>query len=246
MKLGVPRGFTLVEMVATIVVSSILILGIAGFIELGTTGYVDSVERGRLQTQAKFLLEKMSREVRHSIPNLVSTDSPAGYETCLNFYPIDHSGFYTVSGADLQFVIGDDYTNEQIVDVGKKLIINPARMADIDNAIELTSSNTSISGAVFTVTDGQQALVSESVAKRMYLFSHRVAYCLPSTVKPSHLQRVDNGQAVAISDNIVTQAEFRYDQTDLRRGSLIHIDLDLTQNGENNHYQQDIQVLNVP
>ncbi|MFD2016726.1 PilW family protein [Vibrio olivae] len=58
MKLGAPRGFTLVEMVATIVVSSILILGIAGFIELGTTGYVDSVERGRLQTQAKFLLER--------------------------------------------------------------------------------------------------------------------------------------------------------------------------------------------
>ncbi len=38
------RGFTLVEMVLTLIVGSILVLGIAGFVELGTKGYADSVQ----------------------------------------------------------------------------------------------------------------------------------------------------------------------------------------------------------
>ena len=53
------RGFTLVEMVLTMVVGAILVLGIAGFVELGSKGYSDTVARQRLQTQAKFVLEKM-------------------------------------------------------------------------------------------------------------------------------------------------------------------------------------------
>lgn len=32
------RGFTLIEMILTIIVGSILVLGIAGFVELGSRG----------------------------------------------------------------------------------------------------------------------------------------------------------------------------------------------------------------
>ncbi len=239
------RGFTLIEMVITIVVSSLLILGIAGFIELGATGYVDSIDRQRVQTQAKFLLEKMAREIRHSIPNLLSTDVQTGAQSCLNFYPIDYSGFYTVSGADLLFVLGEDSVTN-VIDSGQSLIINPTRMADIDNAIALGSDNTSVSGSVFTITDGAQLLSSDSVAKRVYLFDASVSYCVIASAENSRLYRIENGDALPLSDDIVSQAEFRYDQTDLRSGGLVHIDLGLTQRGEQSRYQQDIQVLNVP
>lgn len=63
------RGFTLIEMIMTIIVGSILVLGIAGFLELGAKGYTDTVARQRIQTQAQFVLEKMSRELRHAVPN---------------------------------------------------------------------------------------------------------------------------------------------------------------------------------
>ena len=63
------RGFTLIEMVVTMVISGIIVLGIAGFVEFGTKGYADSIDRQRLQTQAKFALEKISREIRHAVPN---------------------------------------------------------------------------------------------------------------------------------------------------------------------------------
>ncbi len=242
----VNHGFTLIEMVLTMVVSSILILGIAGFIELGATGYVDSIDRQRLQTQARFMLEKMSREIRHSIPNLVSTELSGDAQTCLNFYPIDYSGFYTVSGADLLFVIGDDTGDAQVIDAGRSLIINPTRMADADNAVLLTSANTSVSGAVFTLAEGAALLSSDSVAKRVYLYQQAVAYCVEPAPKYGRLYRTSAEQSLPLSDDVVASAEFRYDQTDLRRGGIVHLDLNLMQNGESSHYQQDVQVLNVP
>ncbi len=240
------RGFTLLEMVITMVVSTLLILGIAGFIELGAKGYVDSVDRQRVQTQAKFVLEKMAREIRHSIPNLLSTERQTGAQSCLNFYPIDYSGFYTLSGADLLFVLGEDESPTNIIDVGQSLIINPARIEDVNNAISLRSENTSVSGAVVTILGGAQLISSDSVAKRVYLFDNPVSYCVVPSVQYSRLYRIENGQTLPLSGDIVSQSEFRYDQTDLRSGGLVHVELGLTQRDELSRYQQDIQVLNVP
>lgn len=63
------RGFTLIEMIVTIVIGSIIMLGIAVYLRLGVQGYSDSIVRQRLQTQAQFVTEKMSREIRHAVPN---------------------------------------------------------------------------------------------------------------------------------------------------------------------------------
>ena len=63
------RGFTLMEMIVTIVIGSFIMLGIAGYVQLGMKGYADTIDRQRMQTQAQFVLEKMSREIRHAVPN---------------------------------------------------------------------------------------------------------------------------------------------------------------------------------
>ncbi|KOO10365.1 MSHA biogenesis protein MshO, partial [Vibrio xuii] len=39
------KGFTLIEMVVTLIIGSILVLGIAGFVEFGARGYSDTIER---------------------------------------------------------------------------------------------------------------------------------------------------------------------------------------------------------
>ncbi|NMU26721.1 prepilin-type N-terminal cleavage/methylation domain-containing protein, partial [Vibrio parahaemolyticus] len=36
------RGFTLIELVLTIVIGSIIMLGIAGYVQVGMKGYVDA------------------------------------------------------------------------------------------------------------------------------------------------------------------------------------------------------------
>ncbi|MFA0054632.1 PilW family protein, partial [Vibrio echinoideorum] len=85
------KGFTLVELILSIVVSSILLLGLANFTEVGVKGYFGTVERYRLQTEANFVIEKISREMRHAVPNLFPSAVSSG---CVSFYPIVDSGFY--------------------------------------------------------------------------------------------------------------------------------------------------------
>ncbi|TOH24463.1 PilW family protein, partial [Vibrio parahaemolyticus] len=102
------RGFTLMEMIVTIVVGSFIMLGIAGYVQLGMKGYADTIDRQRIQTQAQFVLEKMTREIRHAVPN--SFHVPKDASQCLEFVPIEYSGFYTFKNNDLEFLLGNDST----------------------------------------------------------------------------------------------------------------------------------------
>ncbi|EGQ7759221.1 prepilin-type N-terminal cleavage/methylation domain-containing protein [Vibrio vulnificus] len=226
------RGFTLVEMVMTLIVGSILVLGIAGFVELGTKGYADSVDRQRIQTQAQFVLEKLSREFRHAVPNSFSDSG-----NCLSFYPIVYSGFYAVEGNDIQFLIGNTNATSPLAN-GLSLVINPSRQQD------LVSDSFDVSGLTngagyFAVLNQAASLESNSINRRHYIFNAngRVEYCFTA----GRISR--NGVQVADS---VSAASFNYLEPTLQRGGLVHIKLTFTQNDESSHYQQDVQVLNVP
>ncbi|EWS69184.1 MSHA biogenesis protein MshO [Vibrio vulnificus] len=226
------RGFTLVEMVLTLIVGSILVLGIAGFVELGTKGYADSVDRQRIQTQAQFVLEKLSREFRHAVPNSFSDSG-----NCLSFYPIVYSGFYAVEGNDIQFLIGNTSATSPLTS-GLSLVINPSRQQD------LVSDSFDVSGLTngagyFAVLNQAASLESNSINRRHYIFNAngRVEYCFTA----GRISR--NGVQVADS---VSAASFNYLEPTLQRGGLVHIKLTFTQNDESSHYQQDVQVLNVP
>ncbi|EHZ2847735.1 prepilin-type N-terminal cleavage/methylation domain-containing protein [Vibrio vulnificus] len=226
------RGFTLVEMVLTLIVGSILVLGIAGFVELGTKGYADSVDRQRIQTQAQFVLEKLSREFRHAVPNSFSDSA-----NCLSFYPIVYSGFYAVEGNDIQFLIGNTNVKPALAN-GLRLVINPSRQQDLVSDSFDVSGLTNSAG-YFAVPNQAASLESNSINRRHYIFNAngRVEYCFTA----GRISR--NGVQVADS---VYAASFNYLEPTLQRGGLVHIKLTFTQNDESSHYQQDVQVLNVP
>ncbi|HFQ5200901.1 TPA: PilW family protein [Vibrio vulnificus] len=226
------RGFTLVEMVLTLIVGSILVLGIAGFVELGTKGYADSVDRQRIQTQAQFVLEKLSREFRHAVPNSFSDSG-----NCLSFYPIVYSGFYAVEGNDIRFLIGNTNVTPPLAN-GLSLVINPSRQQDLVNDSFDVSGLTNGAG-YFAVLNQVASLESNSINRRHYIFNAngRVEYCFTA----GRISR--NGVQVADS---VSAASFNYLEPTLQRGGLVHIKLTFTQNDESSHYQQDVQVLNVP
>ncbi|HAS6359074.1 TPA: prepilin-type N-terminal cleavage/methylation domain-containing protein [Vibrio vulnificus] len=228
------RGFTLVEMVLTLIVGSILVLGIAGFVELGTKGYADSVDRQRIQTQAQFVLEKLSREFRHAVPNSFSDSG-----NCLSFYPIIYSGFYAVEANDIRFLIGNDKVTTPLSS-GLGLVINPSRKDDLENSF-FNVSNLDNSAGYFELTGQASQLTSESINHRHYIFNRAdlVEYCFDNDN-----QRI-NRKGVQVADN-VSAATFQYLEPTLQRGGLVHIKLTFTQNDESSHYQQDVQVLNVP
>ncbi len=225
------RGFTLIEMVLTMVVGSILILGIAGFVELGSRGYADSVARQRIQTQARFVLEKMMREIRHAVPN-----SFKAVDDCISFYPTVYSGFYSVSGANnetLSFVIGNSSVGNLN---GLKMIINPTNYTDFDSGIDLTSNST-------TITLGAP-LTSQSIANRFYIYGDQVAYCLNFTSQQI-TRSVNDTDETQVADS-VSAGVFSYAPPTLQRGGVVHLAVTFTQNSESSAFETDVQVLNVP
>ncbi|EGA67127.1 PilW family protein [Vibrio brasiliensis] len=238
------KGFTLIEMVITLIVGAILVLGIAGFVELGARGYSDTVERQRLQTQAKFILEKMSREIRHAVPNMLSSSTVLPQATsCISFFPIVDSGYYAVSGADIQFVVGQQGLSTDDID-DLTLVINPTQANPGNNVFPLT--DVSSANDTFFISDVANDLVGNSVSNRHYIYNPngRVDYCLVA----GQLRRAVNGlNDLPLSDTWV-DGTLDYIPATVQANGIVDVDITLNNalGDESSNFQQQIQVLNVP
>ncbi|ULN64577.1 prepilin-type N-terminal cleavage/methylation domain-containing protein [Vibrio gigantis] len=244
------KGFTLIELILAIVVSSILLLGLANFTEVGVKGYFGTVERYRLQTEANFVIEKISREMRHAVPNLFPSAVSSG---CVSFYPIVDSGFYVVSGADVNFLVSDSDSDVQSLQ-SLSMVINPTRsyeeISNIDNVFPLTkisqATGAGVSGAAFTLAGQASELVGGSVSNRHYIFDddNPVEYCL---FGDNFLTRANGGAPVIISDKLdIDQSSLQYLPATVQQNGIVDLTLTFTVNGETTTFEQEVQVLNVP
>ncbi|CAM3018501.1 PilW family protein [Vibrio rarus] len=252
------RGFTLIELIITIVVLAVIFLGIAGFVEFGTKGYTQSIDRQRLQNQARFAIDKMSREIQYAVPNsFVSTDDASN--KCIAFYPIQYSGFYTLneSTGKVEFVVANEnYTHPHTFPAGTRLVINPSHIEDLESdgqSVGLESTTTATDGHYFSVA---MNLTSESSAHRHFIYqdSRVTTYCINrintndnSARILRYLGDIKTHVGVVVATGVAfNESSFSYDQTSLQRGGLVHLDL-LFQNGdEKSQYKHDVQVSNVP
>ncbi|UTZ26952.1 prepilin-type N-terminal cleavage/methylation domain-containing protein [Vibrio campbellii] len=250
------RGFTLIELVLTIVIGSIIMLGIAGYVQVGMKGYVDASSRQRIQTQAQFVLEKMAREIRHAVPNSFAMTNTAD-ESCLSFVPTLNSGYYfqEPTSNDLLFITGENVPGDTLkASDGIRFVINPTHYDDlISGAVSnhLIDKDLALNGddgngnADFYRYSLTTPLPSDSIAHRIYLyqFATKVEYCIVKTgVRSNRLTR--NGTVV---ENIVAdESQFDYTNVSLQTGGIVYLKFAFEQNGEVSTYQQDVQVLNVP
>ncbi|OBT17477.1 hypothetical protein A9264_01365 [Vibrio sp. UCD-FRSSP16_10] len=243
------RGFTLIEMIVTIVVMAVVFLGITSFTVSGFDGYIDATNRERQQQQSRFVIEKMSREIRNAVPNSFNTllDSSTSSK-CLTFFPIHFSGLYDWqgNGTDLDFITGQSGAT---LESGDRIVINPSRYEDLittPNSHDISALNPPNANGVYTLEN--VSLPSTSVAQRHYIYNSNdsVQYCISRTTTTTDVAVLTrNGFMVADSLNF-SSSNFQFVQASLQRGGLIHLDLLFEQNGEQSAYKHDVQVLNVP
>ena len=86
-------GFTLVELVTSLIILAIVSVGISGFIRSSMQIFNDVTEREQLLGDSQFAVERLTREIRNAIPNSVRLAGDASVH-CLQYIPIDYSTFY--------------------------------------------------------------------------------------------------------------------------------------------------------
>ncbi|WP_298440967.1 prepilin-type N-terminal cleavage/methylation domain-containing protein [uncultured Ferrimonas sp.] len=77
------RGFTLIELVVTVVVISVLALGVTSFINYGARIYQSSSDWQQQMSQLRLASQRFSREVSQAVPGTVSVGS-----SCISFRPL--------------------------------------------------------------------------------------------------------------------------------------------------------------
>ncbi|AJR07376.1 prepilin-type cleavage/methylation domain-containing protein [Photobacterium gaetbulicola] len=245
------QGFSLMEMVIALVILGIISLAIGSYLQLGAEGYVSTVSRDRVQSQARFALEKMTREIRHAAPNSLVTSSqfsvaPTG--RCVSFYPIHLAGFTLgntrTTNVELVPTIGSE-SEWQAVESSDQL----ALAVGLGNAAEyalqpykIRSVDAGAAGSGTVLVNVSAPLENRSPANRAYVYGQPVSFCLEANV----LRRKSGNSSVVIAEQ-VSGFDVAVNGKGLENNSMVHINLAFQdgRTGEHFRYEHTVQVINV-
>lgn len=88
------KGFTLVELIAVIVILGVLGAASFTFVRFGAEIFRDVSERDVLVNEARFALERMSREMRSSLPGSARVFEDDTGAQCIEYVPVVTGGAY--------------------------------------------------------------------------------------------------------------------------------------------------------
>jgi MSHA biogenesis protein MshO len=132
------RGFTLIELIITLVILVIVSVGISGFIRSSVQIFSDVTEREQLLGDSRFVIERITREARNAVPGSIRVSGNSSVH-CLQFAPIDYSTFYIeapilpTSETTIEVVaMGDINGNAYVPDTSSTFaFIFPTRNVDV-------------------------------------------------------------------------------------------------------------------
>ncbi|GAB3027362.1 type II secretion system protein [Bowmanella dokdonensis] len=202
------------ELVTVIIILAVVSVGIFSFIGLGARIYVDVSERDQVLSEARFVVERLIRELRAAVPNSVRllTSSSA---LCLEFVPAKWSSFYldipvapepasaSVEAVELQDNLGQAYSFVP----GDRAIVYPLIPADVYNAsrsrqFPISEAPSSADG-IATLTFSPGVLFAEdSPASRIYIGGAPVSYCLADYRSGNLTRHEDYGYTISSAANL--------------------------------------------
>ncbi|WP_318475756.1 PilW family protein [Photobacterium leiognathi] len=236
------RGFTLFEMVIATVVLSIIMIGIGSYIAIGVKGYTNTVDRERLQSQARFLVARMTKEIRHAAPNSLSASG-----SCLSFYPIIAPAVYyanlpnnSSSIAISPFNYSTSWENKNnLVAVGfasfEQYQNNTIKVNGITKPANANDPYLlSLSSPITTTSPG----------KRLYLYKDKISYCQNGKTIVRKVN--DEFEGVLMADNIDTfTPEVQSAGLNSSAIALFSIQYLDQRTQEKSDYNHSVQVMNV-
>ena len=265
----VHRGFTLVEMIVSIVITGIIVAIVALFGRQQVDAYLDVGNRAELSDAADTALRRIARDLQSALPNSVRVDATGRY---LEFVPISDAGRYQAdfggdasdnpldfgSSTDNSFrVFGPPVT----INSGEQLVIFnlglPGSDVYVGNNRKAANTGTNLQTVTYTV--GAAQFPFPSPQSRFQIVALPVSYvCDPTagtivrrtgygfvgTQPTTNLGSLGGSSSILVSD--VSACAFSYAAAILQRNGLAVLRLTLTRNGESVELLHQVEVLNTP
>ncbi len=186
-------GFSLVELILVVVILGIVSVGTVQYLSLGALIYADATERDEVVAQGRFMLTRLTKELRHAAPNSVrlSCDNSAGNlcntgSQCMEFTPFKASSIYIedLNTATINVIEPLDYTTSTANSNNDNAVVYALNAADIyDSAagkrIVINSAVNNTAQPTY-VDDWTMAAIfpEESPTKRIFVLDLPVTFCV--------------------------------------------------------------------
>lgn len=249
------RGFTLIELVAVMVILSIVGTIGVGFVVRSTEAYQRTQTRALLVNTARQALERMTRQLRGALPYSVRITNGGN---CIEFMPIAAGGNYfspvpdqennaAAQSAIVAAPVTIDFGTAHFVAIGA-MAADELYGADPESL----EGYSGISSGAIQLTAEKQWL-RNSINKRFYLLDNAQAFCVDAgelrffyDIDPLN-NDVDLAAASDIlARNIDADTPFTLAVGTDNRNTRVDISLDFSIGGETINYTQGVLIRNVP
>lgn len=269
------HGFTLVEAIAVIAITSVIAAAVAVFVRAPVLGYVDTARRAELADEANTAVRRISRDLRLALPNSVRV---TGGGLALEFLLVRSGGRYrtgcidAANGDPLTFGDPSGYPCETVATANSFDVLGPAVPVAASDSIVVynlgipgadayagdtlravngtsgTVSNISFSGAQFPLA---------SPSNRFQVVEGPVSYVCDTVagtltrywgyaITAAQPDPPAGGNSALIASDVAT-CVFTYDALVVaNRAGLVTLRLTIARNGETVNLYNAVHVTNVP
>lgn len=194
------NGFSLIELVATILISGVLAIGIVSFIADSVNGLTSSGNRNQISSAGRTALDRLAMELHNALPNSVrATTATAGGDQCIEFVPVRAATTYIDpsfrGGGSTSFEVVDFLPSQHGVSGGYAVIYPNRRsqLYDGDNGASAGWPNfpnrrpiQEISAIADSASDDQSTVTlvkshrfrRRSPNKRFFIVEDPISYCV--------------------------------------------------------------------
>ena len=260
-------GFTLVELVITVVLIGILAVGAIRFITTSVEGYVDTAERQQLATAGLIAAEKVSRELRQALPNSIRPrDGESFPDSCVEYIPVEDGTDYIEIPLDADSNQITALSPGITITTDMRLVVYPMSVTSLYADPIVSPGPVSpvfaslASGANDSVTltlSANHRFSTDSPTRRLYVVSNKRAYCFDgdklyyyegyssyeSDGRPASSSRIVLLDQLDISG---TTSTFDYQPASLVRNAVINFRFTLDNGRDSWMTEQEVQIRNVP